>query len=118
VALGDGSIDFPKFVARYKQLCPHASMHLEIITGRKPEVLNYLEPEFWKFFPKTPAHEFARFVALAKSGKPFMGTMVIGGPGKQSPVLEAALTEQQRTDLERSLEYAKKILGIGVRWRG
>jgi hypothetical protein len=31
-------------------------------------------------------------------------------------VIEAALKEQQRTDLERSLEYAKKGLGVGVRW--
>jgi hypothetical protein len=30
---------------------------------------------------------------------------------------EAALREQPRLDLERSLEYAKKKLGIGVRWR-
>jgi hypothetical protein len=28
------------------------------------------------------------------------------------------LREQQRLDLERSLEYAKKSLGVGVRWRG
>ena len=33
------------------------------------------------------------------------------------PALEAALKEQQRVDLERSLEYAKKTLGIGIRWR-
>ena len=37
--------------------------------------------------------------------------------GKQPPVIEAALKEQQRSDLERSLEYAKKVLGVGVRWK-
>ena len=54
---------------------------------------------------------------LAKSGHPYMGPMVIGGPGEQSPTIKAALKEQERTDLERSLEYAKKVLGVGVRWR-
>jgi hypothetical protein len=118
VALGDGSVDFVRFVERYRQLCPTASMQLEIITGRPPEVLPYLEPDYWKAFPKTPAWEFARFLALAKSGRPFLGNMVIGQWSDNSPILEAALKEQQRIDLERSLEYAKKKLGVGVRWRG
>jgi sugar phosphate isomerase/epimerase len=118
VALGDGSVDFTRFVELYRKLCPRASMQLEIITGRPPEVLPYLEPDFWKAFAKTPAWEFARFLALAKSGRPFLGNMVIGQWSDNSPVLEAALKEQQRVDLERSLEYAKKKLGAGVRWRG
>ena len=80
-------------------------------------MLSYFEPEFWKFFPNMPAWEFARFVELAKSGRPYIGPMVIGGPGKQPPAIEAALKEQQRTDLERSIEYAKKSLGLGVRWK-
>jgi sugar phosphate isomerase/epimerase len=117
VALGDGSIDFQHFLELYRKLCPQASMQLEIITGRKPEVLPFLEPDFWKAFPKTPAWEFARFVALAKSGRPFLGNMVIANNGKNPPAIEAALTEQQRSDLERSLEYAKKVLGAGIRWK-
>jgi sugar phosphate isomerase/epimerase len=118
VALGDGSIDFARFVERYRKLCPAASIQLEIITGRPPEVLPYLEPDFWQAFQKMPAWEFARFVALAKSGRPFLGSMVIGQSSNNSPALDAALKEQQRIDLERSLEYAKKKLGIGMRWRG
>ena len=118
VALGDGSINFHRFVEVYRKLCPHAAMQLEIITGRPPTVLPYLEPEFWTTLRDTPAREFARFVELAKNGHPYLGPMVIGSPGEQSPVIKAALQEQQRADLERSLEYAKKGLGVGVRWRG
>ncbi len=118
VALGDGSVNFRRFVELYRKLCPHAAMQLEIITGRPPTVLPYLEPDFWKALRGTPASEFARFVELVKSGHPYLGPMVIGGPGEQSPVIKAALQEQQRTDLERSLEYAQKVLGVGVRWRG
>jgi len=117
VALGEGSVNFHRFVELYRKLCPHAAMQLEIITGRPPTVLPYLEPDFWKALRDTPASEFARFVELAKNGHPYLGPMVIGGPGEQSPVLKAALQEQQRTDLERSLEYAQKVLGVGVRWR-
>lgn len=117
VALGDGSMDLPQIVRLFKQVCPHAAMQLEIITGRPPQLRPYLEPEFWKAFPKLPAADFARYVALAKRGHPFMGTMMIAGTEKQPPKYEAALTEQQRIDLERSFEYAKKTLGVGVRWK-
>ncbi len=118
VALGDGSIDFRHFISRYRELCPKAAMQLEIITGRPPQVLPYLEPEFWNAFPKAKASEFARFVALAKNGHPFTGFMVVeDGATEPVPEFKAALREQQRVDLERSLEYAKKSLGVGVRWR-
>jgi sugar phosphate isomerase/epimerase len=117
VALGDGSIDLHRFVELYQKLCPKASMQLEIITGVPPDILPYLEPGFWKVFQRTPAWEFARFLKLAKSGHPYMGPMVIAGWGNKSPAIAEAFKEQQRVDLERSFEYAKKVLGVGVRWK-
>jgi sugar phosphate isomerase/epimerase len=119
VALGDGNVDLVRFVQQFRALCPQSSMQLEIITGRPPRMLPYLEASFWKAFPKMPAWEFARFVALAKSGHPFMGAMVIEDvAGKRPAVMDEALKEQQRIDLERSFEYAKKKLNVGVAWRG
>jgi len=117
VALGDGSVDLKRFVALYQKVCPKAAMQLEIITGIPPDVMPYLEPEFWKVFPRTPAWEFARFVALARGGHPYLGPMVIAGWGKLPPAIAAAFKEQQRRDLERSFEYAKNVLGVGVRWK-
>ena len=117
VALGDGSVDLLRFVELYRKLCPKASMQLEIITGIPPDILPYLEPNFWKVFPRTPAWEFARFLKLAKNGRPYIGPMVIAGWEKQSPAVAAAFREQQRMDLERSFEYARKVLGVGVRWK-
>ena len=91
-------------------------MQLEVITGRPPRVVPYLESNFWKAFPNAKAAEFARFVALAKHGHPFEGYMVIEDGAKEAPPeFKAALQQQQRVDLERSLEYAKKKLGAGVR---
>ncbi|HEV2446674.1 MAG TPA: sugar phosphate isomerase/epimerase [Candidatus Sulfopaludibacter sp.] len=119
VALGDGNVDFVEFTRRFRQLCPQSSMQLEIITGRPPRILPYLEQDFWRAFPKTPASEFARFVALAKTGKPFMGAMVIEDvEGRKPPAIMAeALKEQQRIDLERSFEYARRTLNVGINWR-
>jgi sugar phosphate isomerase/epimerase len=116
VVPGEGLTDLPKIVELHKKLCPQAALQLEIITGRPPRIVPYLEPEFWKAFPHALASEFARFVELARKGHPFMGTMVIeDAPGKKTAEFTAALKEQQRVDLARSLEYARNTLGVGVR---
>jgi hypothetical protein len=114
-ALGDGSVDFKAIVARYQQLCPNASFQLEIITGRPPQILPYLDPEFWKTFQGMPASSFASFLALAKSGHPFEGHMVIEDREGRAPApqFRDALIYQQRYDLERSFKYAKEKLGVG-----
>lgn len=118
VALGDGIIDFKQFVSRYRELCPNATIQLENITGRPPRILPYLEPEFWKALPKANASEFARFIALAKRGGPFMGPMIVADtPGQHPPEYDVALREQQRFDLERGFKYAKSVLDVGARWR-
>jgi sugar phosphate isomerase/epimerase len=116
-ALGDGCIDYKAFVARFRELCPQAPLLMEIITGSSPRVLPYLEPDYWKAFPDMPAADFARFLALAKNGQPFAGSMMIGYGVKQPPEYQAALKQQKRVDLERSLEFAKKTLDVGVNWR-
>ncbi len=118
VALGDGVIDLPGFAAAFRRLCPESSMQLEIITGRPPRILPYLEPDFWKAFPNMPAADFARFAAIARRGHPFMGAMVVEDQvGRVPPVMTEALKEQQKLDLERSLDYAKKTMDVGVNWR-
>ncbi len=118
VALGDGNVDWTAFLALYRQLCPHALLQLEIITGRPPLVLPYFERDWWQWFSKTPASEFVRFVEMAHKGGPYMGAMVIEDtPGTKPPEFTAALREQQRLDLERSLDFAEKQLGLGIRWK-
>ncbi|MBN9660422.1 MAG: sugar phosphate isomerase/epimerase [Acidobacteria bacterium] len=106
---GEGCVDMKKIGAMQKQLCPESSLHLEVITGRPPRIVPYLEDSFWKGFPKGRASEFARFVSLVKTGHPLMTPMVIeDAPGPKVPAFQEALKMQQMLDLEKSLEYAKK----------
>jgi len=110
-ACGDGSIDLKRLGELQRRLAPGAPLHLEIITGRPPRIVPYLEESFWKGFPKARAGEFARFVALVKKGSPLMAPMVIeDAPGDRIPEYQAALKRQQMVDLERSLEFAKKVM--------
>ena len=113
VATGDGCVNLDKVCARFQETSPGAPVHFEVITGRPPSVLPYLEQDFWKPYSTLPSADFARFVRLVKQGRPFSGSMMIAGTGKQPPAYEAALLEQQRLDLERSLDYARKNYGLG-----
>jgi sugar phosphate isomerase/epimerase len=119
-ALGDGSMDLKHLISLHMQLCPTAPMHLEIITGRPPRIVPYLETDFWKAFPKARASEFARFIALVKRGSPLMKPMIIADAGGSSQPEEfvAALKRQQMVDLENSLLFAQTMLGAGRAGRG
>ena len=61
VALGEGCIDFKAFVSRFRELCPQAPLLLEILTGSPPQVLPYLEPDYWQAFPDMPAADLRGF---------------------------------------------------------
>ena len=113
VAMGDGNVGIADWARAYKTRCPEAPFTLEIITGRPPAVLNYLEPEYWDVYPDTPAWEFARFEALVRDGYPFMGAMLTTGDDPPE-AYQAALVVQQRLDVERSARFCR-ALGIGER---
>lgn len=119
VPLGEGIIDFKAFVARLAELCPNVCVYNKPITGRPPTVIPYLEPGYWKSFPLARAAELARFLDLARTGRPYEGHMVIEDlQGRQTPEqFLAAVQYQQRDHVERGIEFAKRTLDLGRRWR-
>lgn len=118
VGFGDGMVDWRAFLALYQKLCPQALLQLENITGRLPQPIPYYSKDWWKYFPKMPAADFARFQEMAHRGHPYMGTMVIeDAPGNWPVPYTEALKEQQRFDLSRGIRYAQQELGIGLRWK-
>jgi sugar phosphate isomerase/epimerase len=118
VVLGDGSIDFKAIMDCYRRVCPRVTFQLEVITGGGPRIMPFYEPAFWRPYPNMLAADFVRFVELAKKGHPLLAPMLIGGRGQnQPPEYRAALLAQERVDLERSFEYARKVLDVGLRWR-
>ena len=109
--MGEGVVDWPAYVKRFQQLCPLAPFVLEIISYKWSADLPYLRPEFWSRFPRARAHEFARFLALAKRGRKFQ--LPPGRPaGPATKELEQA---QQKFDLEESLRYCREELGLGLK---
>src|SRR5262249_46880739 len=114
--LGDGVVDFRRIVARAKELWPNGYVDIEPISGRPAVVMRYLDPEFMKTFTDLKASTLARFLALAKSGHPYEREMVIEDVAGRSTIepYAAALQYQQKDHMERSVEYGKKVLELGV----
>jgi len=119
VPLGEGVIDFRKWIARMREVCRPVYVYIKPITGRPPAVLPYLDPAFFAKYRDMRGADFARFLALAKSGHPYEGHIVIEDvPGRATPeAFVAAMQYQQQEHMERSVEYAKKKLDLGVKWR-
>jgi len=119
VPLGEGVVDFKAIVAKAKELCPNVPVYIKPITGRPPAIQPVWDPAFMQKYRDVRAHDFARFVALAKKGYPYESHMVIEDvPGTAPQVFTAALTYQQKEHMERSVDYGKKILDLGIKWRG
>ncbi|UCF37883.1 MAG: sugar phosphate isomerase/epimerase [Acidobacteriota bacterium] len=108
-AIGDGLTDFHAYMDQFAELCPNAAIQLEIISGFQRS-FPYLKPEFWQGYESVPAHSFARFVQMAKSGQPIAAKTYPEGPSRK-----AAEAEYQRTELEKSIRYCKETLGLGLK---
>ena len=82
-------------------------------------VLPVYSNDFWtKYFPRARSRDFARFLALAKRGKPFNEPQVLEDVNGQRDRFMDALKIQQLEHMERSLDYCRKSLDLGARWRG
>lgn len=103
VRMGEGNIGIREYARRYQELCPGRAFSLEVIVTQ-PRYFAYGDPKFWEGYRKTPAWEFARFLALADKGQPHAPI-----PPPASP--EAAV-EREREDLEASIRFAHGELGI------
>jgi hypothetical protein len=118
VPLGQGVVDFKKIVAKAREVCPPIALYNKPITGRPPDLLPIYDPKFMETWKDGRAADLARFIALAKQGHPFEGHMVIEDvPGRPPEPIAAALQYQQRSHMEQGVEYARKVLDLGIKWR-
>jgi len=104
-AIGEGCIDSQAFFEKLARLCPGMPVHVETISGFAVD-FPYLQPRFWDVWPKARGAEFARFLALAKRGRPLTP--------HRSPNNQAE-QDYQKHELERSLRYCKETVGLGLK---
>jgi sugar phosphate isomerase/epimerase len=120
VPLGTGTVDFKAIVAKAAEvLSPSVYVYCKPITARPPDILPVYDDVFWtKYFPRARSQDFARFLALAKRGKPFNEPQVLEDVNGQRDRFMDALKIQQIDHMERSLKYCRETLDLGQRWRG
>lgn len=100
--MGEGNINIEQYVKDYVRLCPGKALSLEIIvTGARK--YPFLDPKFWAAYKHTPAWEFSRYLALAERGTP---------RPDPAPIPKERQGEQQRADLEVSMQWTRRILGL------
>jgi hypothetical protein len=63
------------------------------------------------------AGDLARFLALAKNGRPYDKPHIVADVAESRGRYMDALKIQQLDHMERSLDYCRKTLDLGVRWR-
>src|SRR5947207_435655 len=103
VRMGEGNIGIREYAKKYRELCPGRAFSLEVIVTA-PRMFAVDDPKFWDGYRKTPAWEFARFLALADKGQPHASA-----PPAASK--EAGI-DREREDLEASIRFAHEELGI------
>lgn len=104
-AAGDGLIDWPAWVARWRQLCPTVPIMIETISGGA-RVFPYKNPEFWQHYDKRP-EKLAKFEALARRGRPIAAFKAPADPKERAAA--------QKAEIEKSIAYLRREIGLGVR---
>jgi 3-oxoisoapionate decarboxylase len=119
VPLGEGTVDFKALVARAAEVLPPVCIYCKPITARPPVVLPVYSDEFWtKWFPRARSRDLGSFLALAKRGRPYdRPHLTADVPDLRERYMEA-LKVHQLEHMQRSLEYCRKPLDLGIRWRG
>jgi sugar phosphate isomerase/epimerase len=107
-AAGDGLIDWRKWSARWSELCPAVPIQIETISGFS-RTFPYKTDAFWNDYDKRP-DVLAKFEALAKRGHAIPAFKAAEGADKK-----VAEQEYQKSELERSIQYLRNAIGLGVK---
>ncbi len=119
VPLGEGTVDFKALVRRAAELLPPVYVYCKPITARPPVVIPVYSDEFWnKWFPRARSRDLGQFLALARRGRPYDRPHMMADLPEVRDRYMDALKIQQLDHMERSLDYCRKALDLGVRWRG
>ena len=105
-AMGEGLVNWKKYFAYYRKICPEAPVCIETISGFNHE-LKVKQDDFWRAWPKGKPKGYEKFEAFAKRGKPIGTFKPAAGSDRKK-----AQQQFQKGDIERSIRYCRK-LGLG-----
>jgi sugar phosphate isomerase/epimerase len=106
-ALGEGSVDWNIYFARFAELCPETPVQIETISGR-PIAIPFWNDGFWDAYRNARIPEFMKFMALVRAGAPQQPV-----PAETSEGPGASAQEFQKAELEKSIRFCREVLGLG-----
>jgi sugar phosphate isomerase/epimerase len=101
VNMGEGNVDIDGWVKKLVKMHPELPVSFENLPQPQPRIVPIFTPDAFQYFPKMPAGDLARYLALAERGK-------APPPGNAVPANRRG--EQQLEDLEVCLRYTRKLL--------
>jgi 3-oxoisoapionate decarboxylase len=101
VNMGEGNVDIDGWVKKFVQTHPGQAITFENIVSPEPRIIRVFDRETFKDYPKMPASDLSRYLALAERGKAVPA--VPPTPGKSRG-------QQQCDDLEVCVRYTRKLL--------
>jgi 3-oxoisoapionate decarboxylase len=107
-AAGEGLIEWARWVARWRELCPAVPIQIETISGFSRN-FPYKKDEFWQHYDKRP-DAVAKFEAVAKKGRAIPNFKAPEGAEKKK-----AEQDFQKGELERSIKYLREVIGLGLK---
>ena len=106
-AMGDGCVDMKTLFQEWSNACPETPVQIETISGFARE-FPYLEKDFWPPYSTIRADDYSRFLALSRKGKVLSPFSPPEGMDRRK-----AQQDYQLAELEKSLTYCRKSLGMG-----
>lgn len=107
-SVGAGVVDWPKFLALWREYCPAVPFQIETISGFS-KGFPFEKEEFWTHYDKKP-EALAAFMALAARGKEIPSFKAPAGADKKQ-----AEQDFQKAELEASIQYCRETLKLGLK---
>jgi sugar phosphate isomerase/epimerase len=101
VNMGEGNVDIDGWVKKFVRMHPDQPVTFENLVSGEARIIRVFDPETFKDFPKMPASDLSRYLALAERGKPVPPVPATPGKSRGS---------QQCEDLEVCVRYTRKLL--------
>jgi sugar phosphate isomerase/epimerase len=103
--MGEGNVDIDGWVKKFVKMQPSLPVSFENLPQPTPRIVPIFAADDLRYFPKMPAQDLARYLALAERGKPLPNA---------TPVPANRRGDQQREDLEVCIRYTRKLLSATV----
>jgi sugar phosphate isomerase/epimerase len=101
VNMGEGNVDIDGWVKKFVAMHPELPVAFENLPSGEPRILRVFDQATFRDFPKMPAGDLSRYMALAERGKPV---------APMPPVAGKSRGQQQCEDLEVCVRYTRRLL--------